>query len=78
MRAGGGDSGVGSDSGVSMGPLEIRKVDFRAGEDGDGPKGIGLEVRGLIPVNRPLNLGLFTTSRCSKSSRSFISPVILQ
>jgi uncharacterized tellurite resistance protein B-like protein len=44
-----------------MGPLEIRKVDFRAGEDGDGPKGIGLEVRGLIPVNRPLNLGFITS-----------------
>ena len=49
------------DSGVNMGALEIRKVDFRAGDDGDGPKGIGIEVRGLIPVNRTLSLSFVTS-----------------
>ena len=44
-----------------MGELEVRKMPFTAGEDGEGPRGIAIEVRGLIPVVRPTNLGFVTS-----------------
>ena len=44
-----------------MGQLEIRKIDFRAGEGEDGPHGVGLELRGLMPVARRTQLGFVTS-----------------
>lgn len=44
-----------------MGQLEIRKMDFRAGEGEDGPHGVGLELRGLMPVARRTRLGFVTS-----------------
>lgn len=44
-----------------MGELQTRIVDFVAGEDGEGPKGLAIEIRGLIPVARQINLGFMTS-----------------
>lgn len=43
-----------------MGPLEIRKVDFQLDGE-DGAKGIAIEIKGIIPVTSPLNLGFITS-----------------
>jgi uncharacterized tellurite resistance protein B-like protein len=44
-----------------MGPLEMRKVDFQAGDEGEGPHGIALEIRGLIPVSKRTKLAFVTS-----------------
>ena len=54
-------SGGSSTPKASMGELEIRKRPFNAGENGDGPLGIGVEIKGLIPVLESINLEFVTT-----------------
>lgn len=44
-----------------MGPLELRLVRGQAGEDSDGPVKYEIEVRGLIPVVVPTEVGFVTS-----------------
>ena len=40
-----------------IGPLEIRQVPFHLGDNGEGPLAIGIELRGLIPIEKVTNIG---------------------
>ena len=54
-------SGGSSTPKANMGELEIRTKPFNAGENGDGPLGIGIEIKGLFPVLKSINLKFATT-----------------
>jgi len=58
-----------------MGELQIRKVEFNFGEDSDGPKGIGIEIKGLIPVTHGVELG-FVTSVIDVTNADDTTPVL--
>ncbi len=58
-----------------MGELQIRKVDFNFGEDNDGPHGIGIEIKGLIPVTHGVELG-FVTSVIDVTEENDSGPVL--
>jgi uncharacterized tellurite resistance protein B-like protein len=40
-----------------LGKLEIRQVPFHIGDNGEGPLAIGIELKGLIPITVPTNIG---------------------
>jgi tellurite resistance protein len=44
-----------------MGPLELRVVEGRLGDDGEGPLSHNLQVRGLFPITSPCDVGFFTS-----------------
>lgn len=48
-------------SAQTLGPLEIRKVPFRFGEDESVLEGVGIELRGLIPVSSPTDMAFVTS-----------------
>ena len=44
-----------------MGPFEVRKIEGRLGDSGDGLRTIEIEGRGIIPVSRRTRIGFMTS-----------------
>jgi hypothetical protein len=44
-----------------IGPLEFRKVPFTVEDNGEGPRGLAIEMKGLIPVLSATRLAVVTS-----------------
>ena len=58
-----------------MGEMEARQERFMAGENGEGPEGIGIEIKGLLPLTRAAKIG-FVTSVLDMTDENNPEPVL--